>query len=392
MDKLRLTGLALVVALAGCTSFNCDHFLQKTFPGDASTSQQPVCVLTDSQEYQPENLVFQGGGVKGIAYAGALQVLHEQQILELVDGVAGTSAGAITATLLALGYSPGQVRQLLLNLDFSRFEDGSAGGLFRLFRRYGYYRGDYFLDVMQCLVKHKTDDPHLTLADLAKARSGDRPSKLQLYTTNLSSGAARELSADCTGDLEVAMAARMSMSIPLFFASITDDHRIFVDGGVLNNYPIRAFDQSQQPGVECPDKGIDARTELPETNESSKPETLGFVLTDVNAPPKAPITGFFSYGRALLETVLNVQVESLRRDRPNLARTAVLDDLGVATTDFHLSHERKLELIASGAKCTCDFLSDRKEAVGNDPLLSATLNNPEPVPLRNFKQCGWVLD
>ena len=54
--------------------------------------------------YNFRNLVFEGGGVKGIAYAGALKELEKKGLLTSLQRVAGTSAGAITATLLAVGY------------------------------------------------------------------------------------------------------------------------------------------------------------------------------------------------------------------------------------------------------------------------------------------------
>ncbi len=45
---------------------------------------------------QFRNLVFEGGGVKGIAYAGAIGVLEDKEILPDIRRVAGTSAGAIS--------------------------------------------------------------------------------------------------------------------------------------------------------------------------------------------------------------------------------------------------------------------------------------------------------
>ncbi|KFO67772.1 phospholipase, partial [Smithella sp. SCADC] len=48
------------------------------------------------------NLVFKGGGVRGIAYLGALQYLYEHNYMQHVERVAGTSAGAITALATAL--------------------------------------------------------------------------------------------------------------------------------------------------------------------------------------------------------------------------------------------------------------------------------------------------
>lgn len=52
------------------------------------------------------NLVFEGGGVKGVAYCGALHELDSQGILPAVTSVAGTSAGAITAALVAAATRP----------------------------------------------------------------------------------------------------------------------------------------------------------------------------------------------------------------------------------------------------------------------------------------------
>jgi NTE family protein len=62
---------------------------------------------------QFKNLVFEGGGVKGIAYSGALQVLEQQNIMSDIKRVAGTSAGAITAALVALGANGKDVAEIV---------------------------------------------------------------------------------------------------------------------------------------------------------------------------------------------------------------------------------------------------------------------------------------
>ena len=70
-----------------------------------------------------KNLVFEGGGVKGIAYIGAMQALDENGLLKGVKRVAGTSAGAINACLFALDYSIKEQQKILEDLDFNKFED-----------------------------------------------------------------------------------------------------------------------------------------------------------------------------------------------------------------------------------------------------------------------------
>ena len=75
--------------------------------------------------YNFRNLVFEGGGVKGIAYGGALMRLDEMGLLYSVDRVAGTSAGAITACLMSLGYSSKEISKIVAETDFSKFEDNT---------------------------------------------------------------------------------------------------------------------------------------------------------------------------------------------------------------------------------------------------------------------------
>jgi len=73
--------------------------------------------------YPPENLVFKGGGPRGIAYVGALSALEERNLLRDVRRTAGTSAGAITASLVALGYTSDELRQILEMTDLLEFLD-----------------------------------------------------------------------------------------------------------------------------------------------------------------------------------------------------------------------------------------------------------------------------
>ena len=67
------------------------------------------------------DLVFEGGGVKGIGLAGALATLEEREYRP--QNIAGTSAGAITAALLAAGYSAEELRDIIVSLDYRQFQD-----------------------------------------------------------------------------------------------------------------------------------------------------------------------------------------------------------------------------------------------------------------------------
>jgi len=77
------------------------------------------------------NLVFEGGGPKGIAYLGAVRVLHTNNRLEQIRRVAGTSAGAITALLVALNFSIADLENILRTLSVEAFLEGTDVSAFQ---------------------------------------------------------------------------------------------------------------------------------------------------------------------------------------------------------------------------------------------------------------------
>lgn len=121
-----------------------------------------------------ENLVLEGGGVKGLVYGGALKEMDNNNQLSKLKRVAGSSAGGIAATLLAVGYSPDELMDILANkIDFKQLLDSpfslggidtlfEAGGmeigvtsLISLFKNKGLYKGDAFKQLMDMLIKNK---------------------------------------------------------------------------------------------------------------------------------------------------------------------------------------------------------------------------------------------
>ncbi|MCJ7520028.1 MAG: patatin-like phospholipase family protein, partial [Anaerolineaceae bacterium] len=104
------------------------------------------------------NLVFKGGGVRGVAYMGALEALEEQRILQNIERVAGSSAGAIAATLTSFRLPITETVKLFNSLDLARvpqtsissINDGklprlkNADNIRRLVENYGWYSSSYF--------------------------------------------------------------------------------------------------------------------------------------------------------------------------------------------------------------------------------------------------------
>jgi NTE family protein len=330
-------------------------------PPTSSTLQ-----LQKQKDFDFRNLALEGGGVKGIAYIGALQQLEASGTLDSINGVAGTSAGAITAALFALRYTPKEIQWLTFNnIDFEKFEDGGLTGIIRLFRRFGWYKGDYFLHLMRCLVELKTGDQHSTFGDLKAKGFRD----LHVFATDVSTGQSIEFSAGTTKDVEVARAVRMSMSIPLFFASVDfrygSNKDVFVDGGVLHNYPIDAFDTIGPPA-------------------SIDEHTLGLALSGPPTP-RTQIDSLPRYSQSLFETLLDAQVIDLQTNPPDLDRTALIYDCGVPVTDFQIDQPTKCELVRAGYECTSRYLTFWKPP-GQTPISNKALGRATRIDISD--KCG----
>ncbi len=318
---------------------------------------------------QFRNLIFEGGGVKGIAYVGAMRILEQRGALQNIVRVGGASAGAINALIFALGYDLLEQNEIMRSTDFKKFMDDSFGiirDIRRLAKHFGWYKGDFFSSWVANLIEEKLGDRKATFNDLAHAGNPD----LYVIGTNLSTGYAEVFSKERHGGMALADALRISMSIPLFFAAVRNSANddVYVDGGVIRNYPIKLFDR---------DRYIDTSNESNATRLTDyynrenalfslrspgrslyiyNRQTLGLRLDKseeiglfrYNEPPKHKrINNFTKYALALIGAIMNVQ-QNQHLHSDDWQRTIYIDTLDVETTDFDLADEKMDALVQSG--------------------------------------------
>jgi NTE family protein len=282
-------------------------------------------------------LVFEGGGVKGIAYAGALQVFEQKGILPQIKGVAGTSAGAITACLLSLRYSAAEIKTQVDQVDFGAFADHE--NIFKKLHYYGLHPGDTFLDWLKQQIKGKGLSEDATFTDFQNAGC----LTLKVYACDINARQVQEFSLNETPNVIVAEAVRASMSIPLYFnawqfpSGVPNNH-LFVDGGMVYNYPLFAFSNGQDINW----------------------EVLGFRLEDVHAlrhPVEFGYGEWLKYVKNTFETLMEAQTFIYQRDPEQRQRSLVIDDLGISSTDFDITDAQKTALFDSGVAAATAWLA-----------------------------------
>jgi NTE family protein len=316
---------------------------------------------------QFRNLVFEGGGVKGIAYAGAIQVLEQDKILPNITRVAGTSAGAITATLLALGAGSKDVANIVGGTDFRQFMDSSllpTSNIWRLVNDYGWYKGDAFAAWMQGIIKQRTGDADTTFAQLRALKAkGGAFRDLYMVGTDLSRQQALTFSGDDTPDVPIWYATRTSMSIPFFFQAVMAQGDVRVDGGVSWNYPIDMFDDRKY----LDDPALGQKPDYPtvyDANQVFNKETLGFRVDTADEiaaekqawkSPPGKVDDIEDYIKALVGFMLDTANKTHLHDN-DWHRTVFIDAAGISATDFGLTQAEIKTLIANGVKGTTDYM------------------------------------
>jgi NTE family protein len=309
--------------------------------------------------------VFEGGGVKGIAFVGALQAFEEAGWRW--QNVAGTSAGAVASALIAAGYTAAELREIMeTRVEFRRMMDAGTlgrvplvGTWLNLLVHEGFYRGDYFLNLMRTLLSEKIGKERVTFSDFVmpkedcdseEAYLGKFKYRLHVVASNITRNELMILPQDVAklgldpDDFEVALAVRMSISIPYFFMPVrvpakTDSgskHWV-VDGGLLSNFPIRHFDA---PPAEPP----------------AWP-TFGVLLWEPTAgqPRHERIRSLISMTRAMVRT-MNTAHDRKALEEADLARIVKIPTGRYSATDFDLTAADRQWLHDSGYRATKEFL------------------------------------
>ena len=189
-------------------------------------------------------LVLGGGGARGGAHLGVLEVLEEMRVP--VDCIAGTSMGALVGGAYAAGVAPRDIIDLVARTNWVTMFDDSAGREQVNIRRKElddrFYAGVEFgvsgegLKFREGAVAG--EKLKLFFNQLVRADLGDRPIEqlrmpLAVIATDIGTG---ERVAIRSGNLTSAM--RASMSVPGLIAPVLRENRKLVDGGLTDNLPI----------------------------------------------------------------------------------------------------------------------------------------------------------
>lgn len=244
------------------------------------------------------NMVIAGGAIKALSTIGCIKYLEEVDILKYVVNLLGTSAGSIMCLFIALGFSSDEMISFIYQ-QFCRNEivQLNIDEVFMIFDHYGLSSGSNISKLVSAMLQHKLHKNDITFLELTKTTGKN----LIVCVANLTDNHEEYWSVDNVPNMSVCFAIRTSCSLPFIFTPMVYKDKLYIDGGIYNNFPINYFAKDVLKDV----IGINIKTKSLQQKE---------------------VNDFFSYANLILSTTLNQLTKPYNDDLQNNVVTIELRD------------------------------------------------------------------
>lgn len=274
--------------------------------------------------------IFGGGGIRGLSYCGAFKALEEFDIK--LSGCAGSSIGAVFATLLAIGYTYQEIYKILSDVSYEMFIDINMD----IKKELAISKGKIFLEWIKEKIEKKFYGTSYKKGEMPPVKFSDLKSTLIIYSVDLTNSKFHEFSFNKTPDFEIAQAVRASVSMPGLFTPLELNENLIVDGDLLKSTPL---------------------WRVSETIKNTKERILEFRLEDNETPKK--INNSIEYLNRVYNTICGFATDYIidlynEKDKFDYIKINTQD---VSVVDFLISKEKKQELFNIGYEKTKEYFS-----------------------------------
>ena len=192
--------------------------------------------IVEKTEPKYKNLVLSGGSVRGISQIGAVKRLINEKLIDLkkLKSVAGTSAGSLFGMLIVLGLTIDEIWNFVCDLNM---KDMVKPDFFMVLKKCGVENGQIIYNFIEKTLTDHTGIKHINFRQLYEITKihfivvgSCLTTKEIVYCDHIN-----------TPNFKVSMAIRISISIPGFFTPVEIGNNKYIDGAVLNNYPMNLF-------------------------------------------------------------------------------------------------------------------------------------------------------
>ena len=183
-----------------------------------------------------KHIVINGGGPTGWISYGALKCLFKKEFINInnIKSIYGTSAGAIIGVIISLKYDWTTLEDYFLKRPWEKVLKIEPDHFFEMYYNKGLFQFNLVKEVLTPLLTAKDLTENITLKEYYEYNNID----LHFFTVELNSFQKVDLNHNTYPDLPLIKALEMTSAYPILFKPIIEDNKCYVDGGLLDNYPI----------------------------------------------------------------------------------------------------------------------------------------------------------
>jgi NTE family protein len=277
----------------------------------------------------PRKICLSGGGIRVVAFVGALEVLAKNKLLNHVNEYIGVSAGALIGFLLSIGYTLQELKKLVLEFDFGLIRNLEPENTLEFLEHYGLDNGANLNRLCESVMRQKNILPTTTFLELSHIRP-PLPS-FRCFATDLTTCQPREFSLSTTPNVKIIDALRATMCLPFYFTPIEDPitGNLLSDGGLMNNYPMVFLPADEHKYA------------------------LGMMFSGEHAENKQ-IDHFYDF---IMQMFACIYMPRIRQIKKNLSERTILLPLGdFPSWNFEATKEERANLIQAAKEATEKFL------------------------------------
>lgn len=290
-----------------------------------------------------ENLVFEGGGIKGIAYVGTLRALNKLGKMNDIKGVIGTSVGSIFALLAALKCTDEQIEKYFDTLlsEMTKFHDNIITEGRNFITKMGLHDNSNMYDAVNDILKDMCGRPNVTFKELYEMNGVE----LVMVGSCLSTQKIAYFGHKDYPDMEIAKAVQISTSVPFFYTLTKWNGKAWCDGGLVENFPIEYFDHE---------------------DGTFNNETLGFFLEyDEGKEKLYKVDNLIELLEGLEDTALDNNVrQSIAKTKDRFIIDINCGD--ISALNFNITNEQRQFLIKNGYDSAMEYLHVPEETIAEN--------------------------
>ena len=270
-----------------------------------------------------DTVILSGGGIKGFYHVGAIKYLHEKDILKNIKTFIGTSIGSVIALMLSLNYTINEIEYLFINLELGNMYNINSDNIINFLNIYGIDDSENINNMIEIIIGSKYNK-NITFKELYDTTDIE----LRILVTNLTDQKFEIFDHKSYPNTPVSIAIRMSCSVPVLYKPVEYNTKLYIDGGLTNNYPIDIVYHNNY---------------------------LGFLIYSnytIN------INNAFDYIIALIYSITNKCDETYKINDKHNNQYNIKFISNCNPLDFSISKDLKLEMIKSGYEITLKHFNE----------------------------------